>query len=126
MQSAERTLREKYISPVKDRFSYYAGKTCAALGERMVMDKDFNVSFERGGEIRSDKHLSAGQRAVCDLCLRLALTDNLFGGEKPFYVMDDPFAALDNVNFGGVAKVVKALAEDRQIIYFGCHPSRKI
>lgn len=126
LKKADQRLKDKYVAPVKDRFLYYAEKTERALGDRMVMDENFCVSFERGGEIRTEKHLSAGQRAVCNLCLRLSLMDNMYKGEKPFVIMDDPFAALDAENMAAAARVVRELSSDRQIIYFCCHESRRI
>ena len=90
------------------------------------MDKDYKVSFERGGEIRSDKHLSAGQKAILDLCLRLALIDNVFKKTSPFILLDDSFSLLDESHMENVKKLLKELASDKQILYFTCHRSRAI
>ena len=98
----------------------------SALGEKVSLDRNFGITFERGGETRSDRHLSAGQRSICALCMRIALIDNMFGGEKPFIIMDDPFVNLDGKHMQKTADAVKKIAKDRQIIYFCCHESRKI
>ena len=74
----------------------------------------------------TDRFLSAGQRSVCALCFRLALMENMYGAEKPFLVLDDPFAELDEGHFEKTAKTLTALAKDVQIIYFCCHASRKV
>ena len=126
LERAESNLKDKYVSPVKNSFLKYSTLLESLLGEKITFDKDFKVRFERAGEDRSDAHLSAGQRSLCALCLRLALIDNMYRDEKPFIIMDDPFVHLDNDHMGRAEKLLKELARDRQIIYFCCHKSRKI
>lgn len=126
LSTAHQKLCDRYIAPVKESFLKYSDGILKALGEKMVMTADFEVSFEFGGEIKSRKHLSAGQRAVCGLCLRLALLENIFKGEKPFVIMDDPFISLDEENMQKTAKAVKEFCNGVQIIYFCCHESRSI
>ena len=126
LSMAHKKLCDKYISPVKESFIKYSNGISKALGEKMVMTADFEVSFEFSGEIKSRKHLSSGQLAVCGLCLRLALLENIFKEEKPFVIMDDPFINLDKDNMQKTAKAVKEFGKDVQIIYFCCHESRKI
>lgn len=123
---AEQNLKDRYVLPVKSKFIRYAEPLERALGEKISMDQDFNLSFERGGENRSDKHLSAGQRCICALCFRLALLDNMFEKEQPFIIMDDPFVSLDADHMKKTARLIRELAQDKQIIYFSCHESRKI
>lgn len=126
LRKAERNLKDRYIAPIKNNFLYYAEMIEKTLGEKAEMDEDFNITFMRGGELRSDKHLSAGQRSVCSLCFRLALVNNMYPGEKPFIIMDDPFVNLDEEHMAKTVNAVKALSRDNQIIYFCCHDSRKI
>ncbi len=126
LKTAENNLKEKYVAPIKDKFLGYAEVIESTLGEKVSLDRNFGISFERGGETRSDRHLSAGQRSICALCMRIALIDNMFGGEKPFIIMDDPFVNLDGKHMQKTADAVKKIAKDRQIIYFCCHESRKI
>lgn len=126
LQEAERNLKDRYIAPIKTNFLQYADMIENTLGEKVNMDENFNLTFERGGEARSDKHLSAGQRSVCSLCFRLALINNMYTEEKPFLIMDDPFINLDAGHMAKTINAVKALSENNQIIYFCCHDSRKI
>lgn len=126
LNSAHQKLCDKYVAPVKESFVKYSDETLRALGEKLVIAPDFEVSFEFSGEIKSRKHLSAGQLAVCGLCLRLALLDNIFKAEKPFVIMDDPFINLDKENMQNTARAVRQLCDSVQIIYFCCHESRKI
>lgn len=121
----ERTC-DKYVAPVSGAFRKYADAIEASFGERVKFGADFEVNFEFGGEIKSRKHLSAGQLAVCGLSVRLAIIENIFKGEKPIAILDDPFVNLDGANFARTAKVVEKLSEDMQIIYFCCHDARRI
>ncbi|PWM24467.1 MAG: hypothetical protein DBX40_06680 [Clostridiales bacterium] len=126
LRTAEQNMKDKYIAPIRDNFLYFADKIETTLGEKICMDQNFNILFERNGENRSDRHLSAGQRSVCALCFRLALVNNMYENEKPFIVMDDPFVHLDENHMEKTRKTMKELSRDNQIIYFSCHNSRKL
>ncbi|MCD8371967.1 MAG: hypothetical protein LUD27_01550, partial [Clostridia bacterium] len=126
LKKAEQNLKDKYISPVENSFLRYSDMIERALGEKVLMDSDFNIYFERGGEARSDRHLSSGQRSVCGLCFRLALIDNMYTEEKPFIIMDDPFVNVDDEHFEKTARLVKELSRGKQIVYFCCHSSRSL
>ncbi len=126
LKNAEQTLKDKYIKPIKDRFSTYAEALERVLDEKVSMTKDFEVTFERGGESRSERHLSAGERSLCALCLRLALVDNMYETELPFIIMDDPFVHLDEIHMERTKVLLRELAKHKQIIYFCCHDSRRV
>ena len=126
LKNAEKSLKDRYVAPIKNRFSHYAEALERVLDEKISMDSDYRVKFERGGEERSDRHLSAGERSLCALCLRLALIDNMYETEQPFIVMDDPFVHLDETHLRRVSDLMKTLAQERQIIYFCCHESRSM
>ena len=127
LRRADDSLMSRYSEPVRQRFLQYAALLENELGVEAYMNRDFSLSFSRGGARRSDGHLSAGGRSVCALCLRLALIDVMFAGrETPFLVLDDPFVHLDEERFARTARLVRELSKDRQIIYFTCHASRSI
>lgn len=126
LTNAEQALKDKYIAPIKMRFLTYAESLEKVLGEKVSMDKDFKIVFERGGEARNDRHLSAGERTLLALCLRLALLDNMYEGEQPFIIMDDPFVHLDEEHMNRTKELLRLLAEQKQILYFCCHESRKV
>ena len=93
LETAEQALKDKYISPIKERFCTYSAAIERAIGEKITMNQDFQIFFERGGENRKDRHLSAGERSICALCFRLALIDNMYGKEQPFFDYGRPFCA---------------------------------
>ena len=90
------------------------------------MNRDFEISFERNGKERSERHLSAGQRTICAFCFRLALIWNMYESEKPFLILDDPFVSLDEEHLEKAKNLLVDLSKKMQIIYFSCHSSRNI
>lgn len=126
MQQANRNLQDKYVKPIKDRFTDYSDALERALGEKITMNAKFELRFVAGGRERDEKHLSSGQRSICALCFRLALIDNMYSGEKPFVVMDDPFAGMDQEHMERVKLLLSELSQRIQIIYLTCHPSRAL
>ncbi len=126
MKYAQGRLMDRYVKPVKDEFLKNAQAIEQALGEKVVVTKDFSLRFERGGVERSEKHLSSGQRSVCALCFRLALFKNMYREQTPFLVLDDPFIYLDEKHMEKVKELLRSLAGDVQTVYFTCHESRRI
>ena len=90
------------------------------------MDKNFKITFDREGALRKSDHLSSGILAICALCFRLALLDNMFENEELFIIMDDPFMSLDEEHFEKAKTLVKELSKNKQIMYLTCHRSREI
>ncbi|MBQ3234816.1 MAG: hypothetical protein IJA97_01495 [Clostridia bacterium] len=126
LQKAEQNLKDRYVKPVKDEFLKYSALIEQTLGEKVTMTKNFEITFERNGKERSEKHLSAGIKSICALCFRLALIKNMYRDKAPFLILDDPFVFLDEPHFEKVKSVIAELSKEMQIIYFTCHDSRKI
>ncbi len=126
LTDAEAALRRKHISPVRSRFDHYCAMLEQALGEKLALDKDFNLYLVEKGREQDQRHLSPGQRCLAALCLRLSLLDNLYPGEKPPVVLDDPFAFLDGEHMEKARCLLRELARHWQILYFTCHESRQI
>ena len=58
--------------------------------------------------------------------IRLSLIDSLYGEERPFLVLDDPFVNLDGEKLERAKEMLRELSRDTQIIYLTCHESRSI
>ena len=123
---ADESLVNKYVAPIRDRFIYYAELLEKAIGEKVFMDKNFKITFDREGALRKSDHLSSGLLAICALCFRLALLDNMFEGEDIFVILDDPFLTLDAEHLEKAKNLVSELSKNKQILYFTCHESRRI
>ena len=126
LKQADRNLKDKYVKPIKDQFVYYSALLEKTLGEKITMDANFEIRYERNGRERSEKHLSSGQRSICALCFRLALIDNMYAEEKPFLILDDPFASLDEEHIEKVKILLGELSKKLQIVYLVCHGSRAL
>lgn len=125
LTDAEESLKRRYISPVENQFKKYSQSLENALGEEIEMDTDFNVSFIRDGKRSGAEYLSSGEMTLCALAYRLAITDNIFEGkEKPFLILDDIFADLDEIHIHMAKKFMESLSQNEQILYFTCHSSR--
>lgn len=126
IDTADQRLKNRYISPVKEKFCNYANLLEKTLGVNVEMDQNFKIYFEEEGALRSSNHLSNGNLALCSLCFRLALLDNMFEDELPFLILDDPFTSLDSKHLEKAKELITLLSKNKQILYFTCHETRKI
>ena len=90
------------------------------------VDQELNISLEQGGERKKYGYFSKGYQNLMEVCLRLALIDAMYGEEKPALILDDPFVNLDDDKLVRAKKLLSRLGQERQIIYFTCHTSRKL
>jgi uncharacterized protein YhaN len=126
LKKADENLKERYLSPMRTSFLRFAKKMGVEWAESVALGENLEVRFEAQGALRREENLSDGQRALTALCMRLALMENLYEGEMPFCILDDPFVHLDEKHFAEVAEGVRTLAKEMQILYFTCHEARKI
>ena len=126
LKRADDRMISRYVSPIRERLLKYGAALSDYIGESFSMDRDLNLYFESHGERHTEKHLSQGQHAIVALCMRLAISEVIFGEDNCFIILDDPFVALDEKHFKNVADLIKKLAKNRQIVYFTCHNSRNV
>ena len=124
LQEARDNLTTSYLGPIRIHFSRYMEKLTQVTGEKVFISPELNVQLERLGEARELAYFSAGQSDTVMLCMRLALVDALFGEEKPFVILDDPFVNLDDERTAKALELLKELGRERQIIYLTCNSSR--
>ena len=127
LSQAQENLVKRYVEPIKTAFVAYADALASFLGKSVKLNPQFNLSYEEGGAIRDVRHLSAGERSVAALCLRMALADSLYEGkEQPPLILDDPLVHLDEKNLARAAALLRTVAKRRQIVCLTCHPSRAV
>ncbi len=124
---ADDTLKSKYLTPVTESYKKHAAVFEEAIGANVKFDSKLNIKFTKNGREVDDGYLSTGQKAMCAFCFRLAIMDNIYGGDdKPFIILDDPFMSLDNTYLEKTLDIVKEMSLDFQLIYLTCHTSRQI
>ena len=114
--------QEKIAGAIEKAFNatYKPGR-----GEEAVsLSGELTVRLEGRGEARELDCFSAGQADLILFCLRLAMVDALFSGERPFLVLDDPFADLDDARLSAALALLRELGEERQILYLTCASAR--
>ena len=125
LTKASAAITSRYIGGTKEKFLKYIGMLSGEAGE-FAMGTDFVLKkFERG-ETRVAESYSRGMRDLHAFCLRIALSDSLYGGAMPFVILDDPFISLDNERLDSAKALIRELAKERQVIYFTCSTERSL
>lgn len=124
LELAKQTFVSKYNAPVMDAFSRLYSCAAGAPANDFMLDSELRLCYRSQGLYRDSATLSEGQGDVANVCLRLAFVEAMYGAEKPFLVLDDTFAGLDDRNMTGVRRLMDELARRYQIIYFTCSGSR--
>lgn len=126
LQSAKEQFSARYLGPIEGGFGkYYELLTGCGKGTWMV-DANIDVQVKELGELRETKWLSAGYQDLLGVCMRLALVDAMYPGEKPFLVLDDPFVNQDEEKFRHGQELLQRIAKEYQVLYFTCNASRNI
>ena len=120
---AKESMTSKYLARVRGGFDKYL-RMLVGDGLAATVDIDFSVTFEEGGERKLLDFYSRGYKDLVDICLRFALLDALYEGERPFVVLDDPFSNLDDKKILCAERLLRELSKYYQIIYFTCSRSR--
>ncbi len=122
LSKADENLKIKYREPLEkslNKYLSYVGRGFVA-----TIDIDFNVSIIEKGALKPTDYYSEGLKNTFDLCKRFAIIDVLFSEEKPFIILDDPFANFDKNRINSALKLLNDLGKEYQILYLVCHESR--
>lgn len=124
LQRAKEQFSARYLGPLESGFrKYYELLTGDTDGGWMV-NSNIEVQVKEQGELRETKWLSAGFQDLLGLCMRFALVDAMYPQEKPFLVLDDPYANLDEEKVALGNSLLLQISGEYQMIYFTCHRSR--
>lgn len=126
---AKEAFLTKYMGPLRSGLKKYASaiagvEDTAIPLDAFTLDMNLNVKIVDRGTTRSGDYLSSGYRDLLFVCARLALLDVMYGNTKPFLILDDPFANLDEKKISQAMDLLKEISAERQIIYYTCHGSR--
>lgn len=126
LEKAKNSLTSKYMNPILSAFKKYYAIINETEDEEFNIDADINITVLEKGMQRKPQLLSAGMRDLVNLCMRMALIDAMYKGEKPFIILDDTFVNLDDRRVDGGIRFLEEVSKDYQILYFTCHNSRNI
>ena len=124
LNEASAAMTSRYIGGTKARFEHYL-ELIGDSGE-FAMDTDFVLKKLDRGETRPAESYSKGTRELHSFCLRLALSDSLYGGDVPFLMLDDPFTSLDSKRLERAKSLISGISKEKQVIYFTCSKERMI
>ncbi len=125
MEQAKASFTQKYMAPIMNGFEKYYSILTGEAAEDYHLDANTHLTVEQYGMQRETKFFSTGYQDLMGVCMRLALIDAMYQGEKPFIIMDDPFVNLDEEKTRGGLALLSEVAKEYQVVYFSCHGSRK-
>lgn len=125
MSTAKDNLANSYVGKIERGFKYYAATLMGDRIGNVMVDKNLHLYIDEKGENREVGSFSAGTIDCIVLCMRLALVDALFGEEKPFLILDDPFINLDDAHTKYARELLDKIAETHQVVYMICNTSRQ-
>ena len=122
LERAKDSLSGRYLDGMEKAFSEsFRSVSGLDLGSEIDTSLGLKLGDKR---MRPEESYSRGLRGIAAICLRIALTDAIFAGDKPFLLLDDPFCDLDDLRLRRALDMTARLAGGRQIIYLTCHSSR--
>jgi DNA repair exonuclease SbcCD ATPase subunit len=126
LQRAREQFTARYMAPISNAFrKYYHLLVGTEEEQNWQIDANINFRLKEQGELRETKWLSTGYQDLIGICMRLAMVDAMYQGEKPFLILDDPFVNLDEEKTKRGMHLLMAVAQEYQILYFTCHSSRE-
>ncbi len=126
LAEAKESLTARYMEPLMKGFTKYYSVLTGEPADVYRIDANTRITVLEKGRQRSSDTLSAGYRDLLGFCMRLAMADAMYTGEKPTLIMDDPFVNLDDRKIKGAERLLKEAGEDYQIIYLTCRDERRL
>ena len=124
LEEARNAFNARYMNPFLRSFARYYSLLTGESAQDLQTDADFSISVMREGLPRDPSLMSEGTKDLISLCRRMAMIDAMYPGEKPFLVLDDPFANLDDERVKGGLRFLHSASLEYQILYLTCHRSR--
>lgn len=114
-------FREHLASQAVPRITDYASDLLADItGGRFMavtMDERYSITVKREDGSTLDVHmLSGGERDTVAICLRLAISMMLSGGEPSMLILDEVLTAMDDTMSSAILKAIQASGHGQVII----------
>lgn len=123
---AKGDVATKYLAPVEKASKRYAEFLGIEGGRKWRFNSSSKPIAEENGQLKEMEYYSDGQRALWDLCIRLALVESMFEKEKPVLIFDDSLRDLDDEKTEKGKALIKALSKTYQVLYFTCKTERAL
>ncbi len=124
LKTAKENLSVKYKSRVEESFKNYISLFLNQKFDEAMLNTELDVCISDKGAIRDLEYFSSGTKSIIEFASRMALIDVVFEKEKPFIILDDVFAMVDDSTFVKLKELLKTIADKYQVIYFTCSSSR--
>lgn len=124
LMEARDKFNSRYTQPVAKEFERYCEMVSEDMPQDMRIDPDMGILYRSDGLYRNSETLSSGLSDIVSVCLRAALADVMYPGEKPVLIFDDPFVNLDDENRDGAMILMRVISKKYQVIYFTCCENR--
>ncbi len=125
LSRARSNMATRYLDPIETHCKRYA-EILGFTGGGLRFSGEGLPLMEENAALRSVDYYSTGMRELLDFCVRIALAETLFTGNRPALVLDDPFANLDDDKTARAKTLVKELSKKYQILYFTCKQERTL
>ncbi len=122
---AKEQFTARYMAPIANGFQKYFGILTENTDRNWQVDANISLKVKEQGQLRDVRTMSAGYQDLIGICMRFALVDAMYPGEKPFLILDDPFVNLDDEKLARGKQMLLTLEREYQVIYFTCHGSRE-
>ncbi len=123
-EQAKTSYIAKYHDPLTKVFQEYYQFFTSQEDVPLLIDGRYQLQYEESGMLKDTKLLSFGYQDMVGICMRMALITIMYSDEKPFIILDDPFALLDQNKVQQGLAFLEKMSKQYQIIYFTCHSSR--
>ena len=121
VEEAYGNMRRSFAPSVRESAGRLLDSISGGKYSRILLSEDFEVGVEVSGKERSALCLSSGTSDAVYVALRLALIENIFEGNIPFF-MDETLSQLDDTRAKGVLSLVaEYVARGNQCILLTCH-----
>ncbi|MBP5152216.1 MAG: hypothetical protein ILP13_04815, partial [Lachnospiraceae bacterium] len=120
LTKAKESLTARYMGPLTSGFEKYYETVTGKPATDYKIDANTEITVTGEGLQHSALLLSSGYKDLVGLCMRLAMADAMYEGEKPMLIMDDPFVNFDDRNYEGGRKLLDKASAEYQILYFSC------
>lgn len=119
LQKAKSNLSVSFMPKIKQSFERYMSFLTDGEYASASVDEKFALRLEEKNSFREFDFFSKGTTDAGLFCLRLALSDAMFG-KPPFLLLDDPFVNYDGKKLAKATELLQNKSKECQIFYLTC------